>query len=105
MTTAGVVITFAGSAGSAGSTDATGSSARFYNPTGITTDGTDLYTVAYYGELLKKIVVSTGAVTTLAGTYTSSGGTDGVGSAARFYLPEGISSDGTNVFVADGRYS
>lgn len=41
------------------------------------------------------------AVTTLAGTADAIGSTDGTGAAARFYLPYGITADGTNLFVAD----
>lgn len=42
-----------------------------------------------------------GVVTTLSGTAGSSGSTDGTGTAARFLLPYGITTDGTNLYVAD----
>jgi DNA-binding beta-propeller fold protein YncE len=57
------VSTFAGS-GSSGSTDATGTSAKFYYPRAITTDGTNLYVVDTNNHTIRKIVISTGAVTT-----------------------------------------
>ncbi len=95
------VTTFAGSAGSSGSTDGTGSSARFYNPHSITTDGTNLYVTDQDNHTIRKIVISTGAVTTLAGSAGSSGSTDGTGSSARFYTPRGITTDGTNLYVVD----
>lgn len=43
-----------------------------------------------------------GVVTTLAGTAAASGSTDATGAAARFNNPFGITTDGTNLFVADG---
>src|SRR3989338_6933074 len=97
----GVVTTIAGSAGSSGSTDATGSSARFYTPRGITTDGTNLYVVDSWNYTIRKIVISTGVVTTIAGSAGLSGSTDGTGTSARFNGPFGITTNGTNLFVTD----
>jgi hypothetical protein len=37
----------------------------------------------------------------LAGTAELYGSTDGIGEAARFYDPSGITTDGSNLFVAD----
>ena len=47
------VTTYAGS--SSGSTDATGTSASFYYPMGITTDGTNLYVAEYNNHRIRKI--------------------------------------------------
>src|SRR3989338_8856135 len=94
-----VVTTFAGSTTS-GSTDATGTSARFYYPYGITTDGTNLFAADQYNHIIRKIVISTGVVTTIAGSTTSCS-TDATGTSAKFYYPTGITTDGTNLFVAD----
>ena len=44
---------------------------------------------------------STGAVTTLAGTAGTIGSSDGTGGAASFNFPVGITTDGTNLYVAD----
>jgi sugar lactone lactonase YvrE/predicted small secreted protein len=96
----GAVTTLAGSAGSSGATDGTGTEARFYYPYGIATDGTNLY-VSDGGNTIRKVVIATGAVTTLAGSAGSSGATDGAGAAARFNNPNGIAIDGTNLYVAD----
>ena len=63
----GTTVTIAGLAGASGSTDATGTLARFNAPTGITTDGTNLYVTDYNNNTIRKIVVATGAVSTLAG--------------------------------------
>ena len=94
------VTTFAGSAGTTGSTDDTGIAARFYYPTGITTDGTNLFVSDFGNHTIRKIVISTGVVTTIAGS-TTYGSTDGTGTSARFYSPESITTDGTSLFVAD----
>ena len=97
----GVVTTLAGTAGFAGSADGTGAAARFYEPFGITTDGTNLYVADTSNNTIRKVVIATGVVTTLAGTAGSSGSTDGTGVAARFHLPYDITTDGTNLYVAD----
>jgi len=95
----GVVTTLAGT-GSSGSVDGTGTSASFNNPVEITTDGTNLYVSDYGNHLIRKIVISTGAVTTLAGT-GSSGSANGTGTSASFYSPTGITTDGTNLYVSE----
>ncbi|OHD63043.1 MAG: hypothetical protein A2176_09145 [Spirochaetes bacterium RBG_13_51_14] len=105
-----VVTTFAGpSQGTttSGDTDATGNSVRFQQPCNITTDGTNLYVADMYNNKIRKINISTQVVTTLAGPAqgsTTSGDTDATGNAARFYIPQGITTDGTNLYVAD-RYN
>jgi hypothetical protein len=97
----GVVTTLAGTADQSGSTDATGAAARFYSPEGITTDGTYLYVADRDNHTIRKIVIKTGEVTTLAGTAGQSGSTDDTGAAARFYRPSGITMDRKNLYVAD----
>jgi hypothetical protein len=96
----GVVTTFAGST-SFGSADGTGTSARFKHPTFITSDGTNLYVTDGGNHTIRKIVISTGFVSTLAGSAGSSGSADGTGTSARFSSPHEITSDGTNLYVAD----
>jgi len=95
----GAVTTVAGT-GSTGSANGTGTSASFNYPRGITTDGTNLYVGVIINNLIRQIVISTGVVTTLAGT-GSPGSSNGTGTAASFYYPEGITTDGTNLYVAD----
>jgi len=89
-----------GGAGDPGSANGTGTSASFYNPRGITTDGTNLYVADKGNHLIRKIVISTGVVTTLAGT-GSSGSANGTGTSASFKGPCGITTDGTNLYVSD----
>ena len=96
----GTVTTLAGD-GSQGSTDhATGTSASFNDPTGITTDGTNLYVADRDNHLIRQIVISTKAVTTLAGTGTG-GNTNGAGSVAKFKDPAGITTDGIDLYVIE----
>ena len=80
--------------------DATGTSASFNTPNGITTDGTNLYVADLVNHLIRKIVISTGVVTTVAGT-GSSGSANGTGTSASFDKPYGVTTDGTNLYVAD----
>ena len=54
----------------------------------------------YYNHLIRKIVISTGVVTTVAGT-GSSGSANGTGTSASFNNPHGITTDGTILYVAD----
>jgi len=95
------VTTLAGSTGIIGSTDGTGTAAKFHYPIGITTDGTNIYIADCQNHTIRKIVLSNGAVTTLAGAAGVIGSNDGIGIAARFYFPNGIATDGTNLFVTD----
>jgi DNA-binding beta-propeller fold protein YncE len=99
--TTGVVSTFAGSTSST-KTDGTGLAARFNSPSGIVSDGTNLYVADKYNNAIRKIVIATGVVTTLAGS-TTSGSVDGTGTAARFDSPWGITIDSThtNLYVVD----
>ena len=102
VTSAGVVTTLAGLAGSSGSTDGTGSAARFNSPRSTAVDSSGNVFVADATNHTIRKVTSAGVVTTLAGSAGSSGSADGTGSAARFYLPQGVAVDSAgNVFVGD----
>ena len=102
----GEVTTFAGStSGASGVLDSTGTLARFNQPMGITTDGINLYVADSYSHTIRKIVIATQAVTTLAGTAGTPGWADAASgipaTSARFDFPWGIGRIGTNLFVAD----
>jgi hypothetical protein len=101
LTSAGVVTTIAGTGGTAGSTDGTGSAALFYGPKSLVSDGTNLYVTDTSNHTIRKVVISTGATSTVAGYAGTSGTTDATGSAARFYAPFGIAYDTTDLFVTD----
>ena len=95
-----VVTTLAGTAGDNGSANGTGTSASFYLPYGITTDGTNLYVGDGLNHQVRQIVISTGVVTTVAGT-GDNGSSNGTGTAASFYYPLAITTDGTNLYVGE----
>ena len=97
----GTVSTIAGTNGSLGSADGIGAAARFSVIQGVTTDGTNVYVADSNNHTIRRIVIATGAVSTLAGTAGVSGSTDGIGAAARFSMPAGITTDGVNLYVAD----
>ena len=94
------VTTLAGS-GSHGSADSdNGTNATFTQPHGITTDGTNLYVADSFNHLIRKIVIATGEVTTLAGS-GDKGYVNATGTNAKFSGPSGVTTDGTNIYVTD----
>ncbi len=95
----GVVTTLAGS-GAASSLDGTGVAATFKGPSDITTDGTNLYVLDAVSNQIRKVEIATGVVTTLAGSGANST-VDGIGIAASFWAPNGITTDGTNLYVTE----
>lgn len=102
ITPSGVVTTFAGRAGSSGRSDGVGSAARFNSPSGVVVDSQDsLYVADMYNFTIRKISLI-GRVTTLAGKAGAYGGTDGMGSAARFRYPVKLAIDALgNLYVVD----
>lgn len=107
------VTTLAGGANTVGGVDGIGVGASFGSRIGgVTTDGTNLYVSDSMNHKIRKIVIATGQVTTLAGpdvitcgTLCPSGQVDGIGNTARFSGPTGITTDGINVYVADTQNS
>ncbi|HRH77673.1 MAG TPA: hypothetical protein PK129_10035 [Cellvibrionaceae bacterium] len=81
--------------------DGVGAAAFFYEPMAITHDGTYLYVADSNYHAIRKVVISTGEVTTLAGG--TEGFADGVGKLAQFNYPQGIACDGVSLFVADSK--
>ncbi|MFA6015742.1 MAG: hypothetical protein WC742_11815 [Gallionellaceae bacterium] len=100
LTLSGSVTTIAGTANVSGFADGTGTAATFYEPRDITTDGSNLYVIDKFNNSIRKIVISTGVVTTLAGN-GAAGYLDGVGVAAQFNTPKSITTDGVNLYVGD----
>ena len=90
------------------SSDGVGATARFRTPAGIWGDGANLYIVdrgfevnRVDGFTIRKIVIATAEVTTLAGLAGSSGSVDGIGSQARFKSPWGVWGNGTDLYITD----
>ncbi|MBJ6108981.1 hypothetical protein JAO73_08170 [Hymenobacter sp. BT523] len=98
--TTATVTTLAGS--TVGYLDATGTAARFNSPTGVACDGVNAFVADQSNHRIRQVVLATGVVTTLAGNSTF-GFADGVGTAARFFLPYGVACAGGNVYVVDGQ--
>jgi sugar lactone lactonase YvrE len=98
----GIVTTLAGSPGLSGSADGSGSAARFYFPWDLACDAAGNVYVSDTSNYTIRKITPAGVVTTVAGLAGSFGSADGVGSAARFYGPEGLAFDSAgNLFVAD----
>ena len=99
VTPAGVVSTFAGD-GTRGYLDATGIAAKFGLPEGITIDTSGNLFVADNDNNNIRKITPTGVVTTFAGS--TQGYLDGVGTSAKFILPDGITIDASgNLFVQE----
>lgn len=100
ITPDGQVTTFAGNSTHAGA-DGKGTAASFWNPTGLAFDKNgNLFVSDQYNSKIRKITPD-GTVSTFAGTGFG-GVTDGVGTAASFNQPAGITFDSKgNLFVAD----
>ena len=102
----GAVTTLAGTAGQAGNTNGIGVAARFMAPWGLAADGNgNLFVADGFTYSIRKIVIATGEVSTLAGPadLNLTGCTDGIGVAARFGFTRGLTFDANsgNLFVAD----
>lgn len=98
----GAMSVLAGS-GEASSDNGVGVNASFRRPQGITTDGIHLYVADTYNNTIRKIVLSTGLVTTLAGAAGRAGSFDEKRSEARFFNPRGVTTDGKHLYVTDTR--
>merc|ERR1711908_15880 len=99
------VTTIAGKPGENGSADGVGDAARFHYPGGIViTNGVAFVTDNVFkgdGGTIRKIDLTTFAVTTIAGVADARGSSDGVGSDARFKYPVDLALDGDALVVAD----
>lgn len=84
--------------------DQDGASARFHNPMDVVVDSSgNIFAADRTNNAIRKIT-SAGIVTTIAGAYPtpSSGHLDGIGNAARFAGPSGITIDrNDNLYIAD----
>ena len=100
-----VVTTIAGSAGVSGSADGTNSTALFSSPTGVAVDSAgNLYVADSSNATIRAIspVGTNWVVTTIGGVAGVIGSADGVGRAAQFNYPIGVTADSAgNLYVCD----
>ena len=101
ITPAGLVSTLAGS--TIGSFNGIGTNATFNGPTGVVVNSEGIMYVAdQSNHLIRRIAISGGGVTTLAGTVLTGGSADGTGTNATFSRPSGVAVDSSGtVYVAD----
>lgn len=103
ITAAGVVSTFAGTAGSSGTTDGLGALARFNGPSGVAVDASGNVYVADTNNHAIRGISAAGNVFTLAGVAGAPGANDsGSGTPPHFTYPFGIAVDSSgSVYVSD----
>ena len=97
----GAVTTVAGTI-TFGYTDGVGTEAKFYNPWSVALDaaGTFALIADYANHAIRRIDLTSGVVTTLAGNFPRTlGHADGVGLAASFYYPTGVALDANGSFA------
>ena len=104
------VTTIAGAGRIPGSADGIGAAARFAGPNNaaLSADGTRLFVgdrndgnIAALGMAIRQIDLATGAVTTIAGSLSALGTTDGPGATARFSRLFSMALSGSNLLIAD----
>ncbi len=102
----GILTTIAGSSTSSSYSGDNGAatSARLSYPCGVALDSSgNVYIADTYNDRIRKVVVVTGIITTIAGTGASSySGDGGAATSAALYNPSGIAIDSSrNIFIAD----
>jgi hypothetical protein len=65
------------------------------------TDGTNVFVADTFNQTIRKIVIATGVVTTIAGIPGVTGKVDGLGRSATFSRPSNLTNDGTYLYVSD----
>jgi len=91
--------TFAGKPGGPGASDGWRQAARFQAPTGIWGDGMFLYVSD--NQTIRRVEISTGLVTTIAGAPYIQNYADGNGSEARLNNPGPVWGDGTSLYALE----
>jgi sugar lactone lactonase YvrE len=105
ITAAGLITTVAGDGIQGFSGDnGVATAASIDSPSGLAVDAAgDLYLSDTHNQRIRKIIVATGQITTIAGTGTPGfSGDSNSATVARLALPHGLSIDGAgNIFIAD----
>lgn len=86
----------------AGTNDGAAANAQFNRPGGVAVDGSGNIFVADTANSTIRKISAAGIVSTFAGSPGNAGSSNGVGSNARFFAPQGLAVDNSgNVYVAD----
>jgi sugar lactone lactonase YvrE len=96
----GTVKTIAGQAGQQGNADGPATKSSFSNPSGIATDGKNVYVADTGNQLIRKIDLSSLETSILAGT-GEEGSNEGDAAKAQFNNPGALCTDGTFLYVLD----
>jgi len=101
----GIITTIAGT-GTAGNTGDGGlaTSAKLNFPMGLALDASgNIYIADFYNMNIRKVTISTGIISTVAGNGTAGfSGDGGLATAAELYYPFGIAVDGSgNIYIGD----
>jgi len=99
-TTPAVSELVAGINGSPGSNDSP--NASFKAPSGVLLDSGYLYVADTGNHTIRRITLSDGTVSTLAGSVSASGTADGVGVAASFRAPSSLALNNGVLYIGDG---
>ena len=89
--------------GGRGRIDGASTVARFNGPTGVTVAGNSLYVTDTGNYSIRLVNLTTGAVSTQAGTPGVSGSQNGAGGSARFVMPTAVTNVATGVAVIDNQ--
>src|SRR4029079_3196488 len=95
----GEVTTLAGSAGAPGSANGLGAAARFSSPAALAIAGGFALVADTGNHTIRRVDLSTGQTTTLAGSPGAPGDSNGVGTAAHFSSPRGVALDAAGSFA------
>src|SRR5579862_2198231 len=103
----GTITTVAGTGGSCGYSGNGGqaTAAQLYYPAGVAVDGSgNLYIGDYANCVVRKVILSTGIISTVAGNHSCGyGGDGGPATSAQLNYTYGVATDTTgNLYIADG---
>jgi len=92
---------FSGNLSWSGSSDGVSTTAKFYHPSKPLVLGSYIYISDTDSHTIRRMNINTQAVETVAGLASVSGTTNGIGSAARFDTPMGMTAVGTDIYIVE----